>query len=362
MSNSGSKHKKEHIMDKQTDMVNRVRRDLLKRLLGVTTAVILTPEFLIQTALASDNTAEKNLIGPLVDDVKPEKLTDKVYYIPARQGKFPSVKNKGFFTNIMFIVSDNGVIVIDPSASLQIGRMAIRMIKTVTDKPVIAVINTHYHGDHWMGNHAFVEAYPNLPIYSMKETADAITKVLGEEWIQMALSSTKNATAGTKIVAPNSFIKSGDTLKFGDLSLKIHQFGQCHTPFDLLVEVDGTDIVHMGDVVMDHRLAGMNNGEGSFIKGIETLNKIKAAMPNKRFFPAHGVPGKHLVNEEIELFETIYHTSAAAQKAEKSMTDAVEMIKAKPFMQAYAKQTEDFEHGLGQWVSIAFQEAEAANF
>lgn len=344
----------------KVDMTDRVRRDLLKRLLGVTTAAVLTPSFLMQAALAGD--AAKALQGLPVDDVIPEKLTDKVYQIPARQGKFPSVKNKAFFTNIMFIVSKKGVIVIDPSASLQIGQMAIRMIKTVTDLPVIAVINTHYHGDHWMGNHAFVEAYPHVKIYALAEVKEAISGALGEEWIQMALSATNNATAGTKIVPPNTAVKPGDVLDFGDVKLKLHHFGQCHTPYDMLVEIEGTDLVHMGDLVMDGRMAGMGNGEGSFVKGIETMKKIKVAMPNKTFFPAHGLPGKGLIDEEIQLFETVYNAAASAQKEGKSISDASAAAKATPFMQAYAKKTEGFDHGLGQWITIAFQEAEAANF
>ncbi len=341
----------------QQQVTDIVRRDFLKRALGITVIGALTPMALMQAAMAAEGK-----VGLKVDDVEPEKLADKIYYIPARQGKFPSVENKAFFTNIMFIVSSEGVIVIDPSASLQIGQMAIRMIKTVTNKPVIAVINTHWHGDHWMGNHAFDEAYPGVKIYALKEVKEAINGALGAEWIQMALDATKNATIGTKVVAPNTEVKAGDVLKFGDVSLKMHHFGQCHTPYDMLVEIEGTPYIHMGDVVMEGRMAGMGDGEGSFIKGIETLKAIKSAMPSKIFFPAHGNPGKQLVDEEIELFETVYSNAATAQKAGKGISDASAAAKATPFMKAYAKKTEGFDHGLGQWITIAYQEAESANF
>lgn len=341
----------------QKQATDIVRRDFLKRVLGVVVVGALTPTALMQAATAADAQ-----VGLKVDDVKPEKLADKIYYIPARQGKFPSVKNKAFFTNIMFIVSSEGVIVIDPSASLQIGQMAIRMIKTVTDKPVVAVINTHWHGDHWMGNHAFEQAYPGVKIYALKEVREAINGALGAEWIQMALDATKNATIGTKIVAPNTDVKAGDVLKFGDVSLKMHHYGKCHTPYDMLVEIEGTPYVHMGDLVMEGRMAGMGNGEGSFIEGIETLKKTKKATPNSIYFPAHGNPGKKLVDEEIELFETIYNAAAKAQKEGKTTSDASAAVKKTPFMKAYAKKTEGFDHGLGQWITVAYQEAESANF
>ncbi|WP_407276565.1 MBL fold metallo-hydrolase [Halothiobacillus sp. DCM-1] len=346
---------------RQDSLEDRVRRDLLKRLLGAAVVATLTPEMLASPALA--DAAAKAVMGPPVPDVKPTKLSDKVWLIHAKD-KFPSPQNLGFFTNIMFIVTSKGVVVIDPSASIQIGRMAIRMIKTVTDKPIIAVINTHYHGDHWMGNQAFMEYDAKIPLYSMKETAESIQHVLGEEWIKMLLRTTDNATEGTKIIPPNTYIKGGDVLEFGDTKLHIHHYGQCHTPYDLLVEVvdDPKGIVHVGDVMMDHRLAGMGDGEGSFIHGLEVLKKIKQVMPTKFFIPGHGNPGNNLLDEEITLFETIYNTANEAQAANKSMDEATRMVKATPFMQEYAKTTPDYENSVGKWTSIAYLEAQQANF
>lgn len=338
---------------------DKVRRDLMKRLLGLTAVSLMTPEFLARAAMAG--TAANAVMGPAVPDVSPTQLAEGVYTIHAHD-KFPTPANQGFFTSIMFIVTDQGVVAIDPSASVQIGQMAIRMIKTVTDKPVIAVINTHYHGDHWMGNQAFTDAYPGIPIYSMKETAEAIKTVLGEEWISMALKMTNDATAGTKIVPPNHYVKGGDVLEFGRTKINIHHFGQCHTPYDLVLEIVGTPIVHVGDVIMDHRMAGMGDDEGSFIHGIAALKKMKAALPGKTFFPCHGDPAPHILDEEISLFESIYNTANAAQAADKSMSEAVAMVKALPFMQEYAKNTPDYEDSVGKWTSIAYLEAQQANF
>jgi glyoxylase-like metal-dependent hydrolase (beta-lactamase superfamily II) len=338
---------------------DKVRRDLMKRLLGITAVSLMTPEFLTQAALA--DTATKAVMGPAVPDVKPTKLAEGVYSIHASD-KFPTPANKGFFTSIMFIVTDKGVVAVDPSASVQIGQMAIRMIKTVTDKPVIAVINTHYHGDHWMGNQAFADAYPGIPIYSMKETAESIHNVLGEEWIKMALKMTDNATVGTRVVPPNTYIKGGDELTFGSTKIKIHHFGQCHTPYDLVLEIEGTPIVHVGDVIMDHRMAGMGDGEGSFINGIAALKKMKETLPDKTYFPCHGNPAPHILDEEISLFESIYNTANSAQADNKSMSEAVAMVKALPFMQEYAKTTPDYADSVSKWTSIAYLEAQQANF
>lgn len=338
---------------------DHVRRDLMKRLLGITAVSLATPEFLLRAAQAG--TAEKALMGPPVPDVKPEKLAENIYYIPAKD-KFPSVENKGFFTNIMFIVTKDGVVVIDPSASLQIGQMAIRMIKTVTKKPVIAVINTHFHGDHWMGNQAFAEAYPGIPFYAMQEVATAIKGTLGETWIQMALKATDNQTAGTRIVAPNTFVKAGDILDFGGTKLRFHHFGTSHTQYDLVVEIEGTPYVHVGDVMMDHRIAGMDDNEGSFAGAVEVMKKIKKTMGDRHFFLGHGRHGNARLAEQTELYEIIWNGVNEALKNGDDASVAKARIMANPFMREYGKTTPLYENSLGRWVSFAYLEAEAAGF
>ena len=342
-----------------TPLQNQVRRDLMKRLLGLSAVSLATPEFLLRAAQAG--TAQKALIGPAVKDVPPLKLAENIYYIPAKD-LFPSVENLGFFTNIMFIVTQDGVVVIDPSASLQIGQMAIRMIKTVTSKPVVAVINTHFHGDHWMGNHAFAEAYPGVPMYAMKEVSDAIKGALGETWIKMALDATEGKTIGTKIVAPNNFVKPGESMDIGGVKLKFHHFGISHTQYDMVVEIVGTPYVHVGDVMMDHRIAGMDNNEGSFGQAVGVMQKIKQTMGERDFFLGHGRHGNQRLLEQTELYTIIWNGVNDALKAGKDSAAAKAAIMANPFMIEYGKTTPLYENSLGRWVSFAYLEAEAASF
>nr|WP_231892881.1 MBL fold metallo-hydrolase [endosymbiont of unidentified scaly snail isolate Monju] len=68
--------------------------------------------------------------------------------------------------NPSFLVTEQGVVVVDPGGTLQAGRMLVGKIRATTDKPVLAVFNTHVHGDHWLGNQAIVEAWPQAVIYA----------------------------------------------------------------------------------------------------------------------------------------------------------------------------------------------------
>ena len=85
--------------------------------------------------------------GPPVRDIPARQLSPHVWMVFAQDG-FPTPQNQGMMANVLFVVTSAGVVVIDSGGSLQIGQMAIRMIRRVTPLPVVAVFNSHYHGDH----------------------------------------------------------------------------------------------------------------------------------------------------------------------------------------------------------------------
>ena len=145
------------------------RRDLLKTALGLSAGLVG------MTALRPlyANVDDMEFRAEPMYDVEATKVTDKTYYFYAEDPE-PSIDNKAFFNNPGFVITSEGVVVIDTGSSVQIGEMLIRQMKKITDKPVVKIINTHYHGDHFLGNHAFVDAYPDVEIYSHQATIDKI--------------------------------------------------------------------------------------------------------------------------------------------------------------------------------------------
>ena len=103
---------------------------------------------------AHDVTIPKN-----INEMSLKEVADNVYVVHGTRS-MPDKDNKGFISNSGFVVGDEGVVIIDTGGSLQIGEMLLQKIGEVTDKPVIAVFNTHVHGDHWMGNASIRKAYP----------------------------------------------------------------------------------------------------------------------------------------------------------------------------------------------------------
>ncbi len=296
--------------------------------------------------------------GPKVPDIAAKKLSDHVYVVIAPDG-FPNAKNQGMMSNVTFVVTQKGVVILDSGASVQIGEMVLRQIRKVTDKPVIAVFNTHYHGDHWLGNHAFVEAYKDIPIYAHPLTTSAIKTGQGEFWQHLMERSTDNATLGTIVTPPNQEVKHGDELKFGEVTIRCHHYGKAHTPADVCFEIVEDKIVHVGDVAMDRRIAFME--DGSYLGTFKTMDELQKIKP-KLWLPGHGQPGPDVLKNNRELFEGIYGACVEAVKQGKPLEEAKAMVLADPRVKKWAPQTKGFNENIGNYTSLAYTEAEQANF
>ena len=80
----------------------------------------------------------------------PVKVTERVYYVQGQPG-LATAANEGFNSNAGFVITGDGVVVIDALGTPALGEALLKAIRTVTPKPVKLVILTHYHADHFYG-------------------------------------------------------------------------------------------------------------------------------------------------------------------------------------------------------------------
>ncbi len=320
-------------------------------LFGAAATAAFWPEI---SAFAKDT--ELFLKGPPVPDVPPQRLSEHVWMIWAKDG-FPTPENRGMMCNITFAVTQKGVVVLDCGSSLQIGEMAIRMIRTVTDKPVVALFTTHYHGDHYLGAHAFFEAFGELPFYAHPYTKDIIEKKEGSMWLNMLERWTSGATAGTKLIPPNRVVQHGQVLDFGDVKIRCHHYGVAHTPGDMCYELIEDRLVHVGDVAMDRRIANMD--DGSYPGSLHYMTELeKACGADALWVPGHGHAGKGVLKWQKELFAGIWENALQAFEEGLEPLAAKELVLKDPRVAGKAKETAGWESNIGKYISIAVLEAE----
>ena len=332
----------------------------MKRRHLLTASAVLSGLALWPEARLLAQQAQEFIEGPPVGDIPAKQLSAHVWMIFSPDG-FPTPENRGMMSNVIFVVTSAGVVVIDSGASLQIGQMAIRMIRKVTGKPVVAVFNSHYHGDHWLGNHAFVKAYgKQLPIYALQSTIDKLKGAEGNLWRSLMERWTNQSTLGTEVVLPNTAVKHGQVIQIGDVSFRMHHYGTAHTPSDLCVEVVQDKLTAVGDIAMANRIANMD--EGSYLGTFKYYQALMAAAGEQFWVPGHGQGSQDLLKTYGEFMAGIWEPCLQAVKDGKSESEASRMVLNDVRVTSRAKTMQGFDGNIGKYISLAYLEAEKEAF
>lgn len=184
--------------------------------------------------------------GAAYDDLAPTPVADDTYVFFGAQENF-SRDNHGAISNTGFIVTDDGVVVIDTGPSRLYGQAMRAAIAEVTDKPVVQVYITHAHPDHYLGNNAFED----VPIGALPGTIDTIRRI-GPDLASNLYSLVGAAMRGTTSVVPGNTLEAGSTVAFGAHRLElIGERG--HTPADLMVFDRSTGVLFAGDIAFHDR-------------------------------------------------------------------------------------------------------------
>jgi glyoxylase-like metal-dependent hydrolase (beta-lactamase superfamily II) len=304
--------------------------------------------------------AQDFIEGPPVANIPARQLSAHVWLVYSPDG-FLTPENRGMMANVIFVVTTAGVVVLDSGASLQIGQMAIRMIRQVTDKPVVAIFNSHYHGDHWLGNHAFVKTYgQQLPIYALQSTIDKLKGAEGKLWLSLMERWTNQSTLGTQVILPNTAVQHGQIIQIGDVTFRMHHYGTAHTSSDLCVEVVQDQLTAVGDIAMTNRIANME--EGSYVGTFKYYKALVNATGEQLWVPGHGEPRKDLLKTYGEFMAGIWEPCLKAVEAGKSEAEAKAAVLKDPRVLARAKTMQGFDGNIGKYVSLAYLEAEKEAF
>jgi glyoxylase-like metal-dependent hydrolase (beta-lactamase superfamily II) len=96
---------------------------------------------------------------------------------PVADGVYAAIAKPAYRTNCnaAIVILDDSVLVVDTHSKPSAARGLIAQIKTLTDKPVKYVVNTHFHWDHYQGNQAYPSSWPaGVEIISSEATRESI--------------------------------------------------------------------------------------------------------------------------------------------------------------------------------------------
>lgn len=307
---------------------------------------------LLLLGLTSSAMAEK--APPIDSQWKPDQIAEDVYVIHGPL-ETPNPENQGFMNNPGFIITEAGVVVVDPGGSVQVGDMVLREIAKLTDKPVIAVFDSHVHGDHWLGNAAIVSKYPDVKIYGHPNMIEEVDHGAGDEWMVMAMRMTDGAVDGTEVVNANTPANDGDSIEIGGLTFNIFHNGKAHTNTDIMIHVPQKQVMFLGDNASVNR---MIRNEGSVQGNIDALEGAVKTQ-TKVFVPGHGPSGPEGANTYLT------YLKAAYAEVRKGYDDDMSDFEIKPVAAAALasyKNWSDFDRMIGKHVNSIYMEIEASEF
>lgn len=290
-------------------------------------------------------------------DYSLHRVTDKIYVI---YGPFdlPSTKNRGFRNNPVIVLTSQGVVVFDPGGSAHAGEMVVRKIETLSKDPVVAIFNSHVHGDHWLGNEGVKRAYPRAVIYGHPGMKALVDGAEGDRWLAMIERLTGGTAGGKKVVGPDKTVNNGDVIDIGDTSFRIHHTGPAHTDNDLMIEVVDQGALFTGDVVRNGAL-GIMESDASFKGNIAAIDWM-VQKKFKHYIPGHGRAGGVEIVLTYRAYLDKLLTTVKRLYAE-NLTDYEMKPAVRQAVSAY-KDWAGFESELGPHVNRAYLEVESEAF
>ena len=201
--------------------------------------------------------------APMVVEI--DKLKDNLYVM------------KGGGGNSAVFIGSDGITVVD-TKNPGWGRPLLEKIKSVSDKPVVRIINTHTHGDHVSGNVDFpatvdvvVQENTKASMENMKPVTGLAAPPPGPSIFQ------QNGGRGL----PKRTFKDTMTIGTGADQIDLYYFGRAHTGGDAFVVFPALRVLHTGDAfhTRDLPIMDKNNG-GSGVEYAATLANAGSKLKN----------------------------------------------------------------------------------
>jgi len=231
-------------------------------------AIILSA-IIIVGVLSITVSSLQSLQQAALDAAQIEQVKDNLYVIT---GSSPTNREAFSGGNTGVFVTDAGVTIVDTKLGGW-GQVILDRVRTVTDKPVTRIINTHTHGDH-SGSNAF---FPE----SVDIVAHENTKA---NMMRMETFQGENAK-----FLPKQTYEERLTLGSGDDRLELYYFGRGHTDGDTLIVYPALRVLQTGDMFpwRDAPFLDRNNG-GSGVEFPQTLERALASIQNvDTIIPGH---------------------------------------------------------------------------
>lgn len=198
----------------------------------------------------------------------------------------PTYENAGHNNNLSFIVTDEGVVVINAGASARLAAALHDEIRAVTDQPVVLVINENGQGHAMLGNSYWADQGVDIlahedAIETFREEADFI--------LQAMQRYNRDKAEGTRIAIPNLSFEDTYDLTLGGVDIRVMHMGPAHEPGDTQVWLPQWGLLIAGDIAFHERMLPIFEGVCTSC-WLETWETRMEPLAPTYVIPGHGHP------------------------------------------------------------------------
>ncbi|MES2098311.1 MAG: MBL fold metallo-hydrolase [Pseudomonadota bacterium] len=256
--------------------------------------------------------------------VRAEQVADRVWFAQG-VAALGSPANRNFISNAGFIVTDDGVVVVDALGSPALAEELLAEIRRVTSQPVRHVIVTHYHADHIYGLQAFKAAGATILAHS------AGREYLNSDTAQKRLDASRIELGPwvddkTRLVPADRWLDQDETrLRVGSYDILIRHVGPAHTPEDVVVFVPKLGVLFSGDLFFRGRIPFVGQADSRlWVASLERLIDYKPRV----VVPGHGPPSTDPMADLVMTRDYLLYLRQTMGEAAHNL---------EPFEDAYAK-------------------------
>jgi cyclase len=228
-------------------------------------------------------------------------------------------------SNAVFLVTDEGVLLIDTRTHPHDAQDLLARIRKVTDKPVKWVINSHFHGDHNFGNAVFKAA--GATFVAQQETARIMQKIMPKEMARRIEGFQKRGLDPNevKLIPADVTFDNAMTIRLGGREAQLMYFGPGQQAGDTFVLFPHARTLFTPGAFGKRSMPNM-----AFTTSVENWIKLLdqvAGMDVDKILPAHGdVAERADVKELAAMLADEYATVKPAVDKGLSVDEAIKTL------------------------------------
>jgi len=194
-------------------------------------------------------------------------------------------ENSGHNNNLSFIITGDGVVVVNAGDNYLLAQALHREIKKHTDQPVKYVVLENGQGHAMLGMNYWQEQ--GAVVIAHEDAIEEI-EANGEDIFERMQRRNRDKAMGTKLSAPDESITDKKVIELGGWQIEILNLGPAHSPGDILVWLPQKQLAISGDLAFHQRLLPVFEYTDT-AAWIETWGAF-AALDAQVVIPGHGGP------------------------------------------------------------------------